>query len=132
LEVSQTTRVLRIAGTPIQLPRRANNPIVPHAQNLAKICENKAEKRCHPHAAFLPMESRSFCSNRARVRWCCCVMAGRNITGLIGAKRVGDMERVLPNLRQKLIVDGAGHWIQQERPDQVNAVLIAFLKESAV
>jgi pimeloyl-ACP methyl ester carboxylesterase len=31
-------------------------------------------------------------------------------------------------LRQKLILDGAGHWIQQERPDEVNAALIAFLK----
>lgn len=53
------------------------------------------------------------------------------ITGLIGAKRVGDMERVLPNLRQKLIIDGAGHWIQQERADEVNAALIAFLKGNA-
>jgi pimeloyl-ACP methyl ester carboxylesterase len=53
------------------------------------------------------------------------------ITGLIGAKRVGDMERVLPNLKQKLIIDGAGHWIQQERADEVNAALIAFLKENA-
>src|SRR3982074_528020 len=52
------------------------------------------------------------------------------ITGLIGAKRVADMERVLPNLRQKLIVDGAGHWIQQERADEVNAALIAFFKEN--
>jgi pimeloyl-ACP methyl ester carboxylesterase len=50
------------------------------------------------------------------------------ITGLIGAKRVADMERVLPNLTRKLIIDGAGHWIQQERPDEVNAALIAFLK----
>jgi pimeloyl-ACP methyl ester carboxylesterase len=51
------------------------------------------------------------------------------ITGLIGAKRVADMERVLPNLKRKLIVDGAGHWIQQERPDEVNAALIAFLRD---
>ncbi|MGE9007863.1 alpha/beta fold hydrolase [Leptospira interrogans] len=50
------------------------------------------------------------------------------ITGLIGAKRVTELERVLPNLRQKLIIDGAGHWVQQERPDEVNAALIAFLK----
>ncbi len=50
------------------------------------------------------------------------------ITGLIGAKLVKEMERVLPNLRQKLILDGAGHWIQQERPDEVNAALIDFLK----
>jgi pimeloyl-ACP methyl ester carboxylesterase len=53
------------------------------------------------------------------------------ITGLIGAKRVGDMERVLPKLRQKLIIDGAGHWVQQERADAVNAALIGFLKKEA-
>jgi pimeloyl-ACP methyl ester carboxylesterase len=40
------------------------------------------------------------------------------------------MERVLPNLRQKLIIDGAGHWVQQERADEVNAALIAFLEQS--
>jgi pimeloyl-ACP methyl ester carboxylesterase len=59
-------------------------------------------------------------------------IAGSNdsvIIGLIGAKRVADMERVLPNLKQKLIIDGAGHWIQQER--EVSAPLIALLKENA-
>ena len=53
-------------------------------------------------------------------------IAGSNdsvITGLIGAKRVNELERVLPNLRRKLIIDGAGHWIQQERPAEVNAAL---------
>src|SRR5207248_8167431 len=50
------------------------------------------------------------------------------ITGLIGAKRVGDMERVLPNLKQKLLIEGAGHWVQQERAEEVNAALIGFLK----
>jgi pimeloyl-ACP methyl ester carboxylesterase len=61
-------------------------------------------------------------------------IAGSNdavITGLIGAKRVTELERVLPNLQQKLIIEGAGHWIQQERPDVVNAALIAFLKRIA-
>jgi pimeloyl-ACP methyl ester carboxylesterase len=52
------------------------------------------------------------------------------ITGLIGAKGVANMERILPNLKQKLIIDGAGHWIQQECPDQVNAALIGFLKQA--
>ncbi|MDR3469686.1 MAG: alpha/beta hydrolase [Xanthobacteraceae bacterium] len=50
------------------------------------------------------------------------------VTGLIGAKRVADMEKVLPNLRQKLLIDGAGHWVQQECAAEVNARLIAFLK----
>ena len=53
------------------------------------------------------------------------------ITGLIGGKRVTEMERVLPSLRRKLIIEGAGHWIQQERVEEVNAALIAFLKENA-
>lgn len=51
------------------------------------------------------------------------------VTGLIGAKRVKDMEKVLPGLRRKLIIEGAGHWIQQECADEVNAALIGFLKE---
>jgi pimeloyl-ACP methyl ester carboxylesterase len=50
---------------------------------------------------------------------------------MIGAKRVADMGRVLPNLRHKRIVKGAGHWIQQERVDGVNAALIGFLKQNA-
>jgi len=50
------------------------------------------------------------------------------ITGLIGAKRVADMERVVTDLRGKIILDGAGHWVQQERPDEVNAALLDFLR----
>jgi pimeloyl-ACP methyl ester carboxylesterase len=26
------------------------------------------------------------------------------------------------------LIDGAGHWVQQERPDEVNRLLIGFLK----
>jgi pimeloyl-ACP methyl ester carboxylesterase len=33
-----------------------------------------------------------------------------------------------PNLRKKLIIQGAGHWIQQERPKEINELLIEFLK----
>jgi pimeloyl-ACP methyl ester carboxylesterase len=58
-------------------------------------------------------------------------IAGANdsvIKGLIGAKRVLDMERVLPHLTRKLIIEGAGHWIQQERPAEVNEALISFLQ----
>jgi len=28
-------------------------------------------------------------------------------------------------------VDGAGHWVQQERPDEINRILLAFLREAA-
>lgn len=57
-------------------------------------------------------------------------IAGSNdavVTGIIGGKRVTEMDRVLPNLKRKLLIDGAGHWIQQERPDEVNAALVEFL-----
>lgn len=67
----------------------------------------------------------------AQIRQPSLFIAGSNdsvITGLIGAKRVADMERVLPNLKLKLFIEGAGHWIQQERPDEVNQALIAFLR----
>ena len=32
-----------------------------------------------------------------------------------------------PDLRLQQILPGAGHWIQQERPDEVNRLLLAFL-----
>lgn len=32
-----------------------------------------------------------------------------------------------PNLRGQVVLPGAGHWIQQERPDEVNALLLDFL-----
>jgi pimeloyl-ACP methyl ester carboxylesterase len=34
----------------------------------------------------------------------------------------------LTDLRSQTVLPGAGHWLQQERPDEVNAALIAFLR----
>jgi pimeloyl-ACP methyl ester carboxylesterase len=33
----------------------------------------------------------------------------------------------MDDLRGQVVVDGAGHWVQQERPDEVNAALLGFL-----
>jgi pimeloyl-ACP methyl ester carboxylesterase len=38
-----------------------------------------------------------------------------------------NLEKAMPNLRQKKLIPGAGHWIQQERPREVNDLLIDFL-----
>jgi pimeloyl-ACP methyl ester carboxylesterase len=38
----------------------------------------------------------------------------------------------LPALRKKVLVSGAGHWIQQERPTEVNQLLIEFLKSLTI
>ncbi len=37
------------------------------------------------------------------------------------------MTAALPDFRGGTIVEGAGHWIQQERPDEANAALLSFL-----
>jgi len=38
------------------------------------------------------------------------------------------LEETMPGLRKKVLLSGAGHWIQQERPTAVNDLLIEFLK----
>ena len=35
---------------------------------------------------------------------------------------------VLTNMLGSHLVDGAGHWVQQERPEKVSALLVDFLK----
>ena len=60
-----------------------------------------------------------------------CFIAGAKdpvITGLIGAKSLETMDLLLPNLRSKVIIEGAGHWIQQEKPAEVNKALLDFIK----
>jgi len=37
------------------------------------------------------------------------------------------LEQTVPGLRKKVLLPGAGHWIQQERPGQVNRLLLEFL-----
>jgi pimeloyl-ACP methyl ester carboxylesterase len=41
---------------------------------------------------------------------------------------VEGMQKTLPNLKKVVKLEGAGHWLQQERPEEVNRELIAFLK----
>jgi pimeloyl-ACP methyl ester carboxylesterase len=38
------------------------------------------------------------------------------------------MKDWIPDLRDLRVLPGAGHWIQQERPDEVNAFLLDFLR----
>jgi pimeloyl-ACP methyl ester carboxylesterase len=40
------------------------------------------------------------------------------------------LENNLPNLKEKVLLPGAGHWTQQERPADVNRLLIEFLQAS--
>jgi epoxide hydrolase A/B len=45
-----------------------------------------------------------------------------------GIDLVERMREQVSDLRLVRIIDGAGHWIQQERPAEVNAALLEFLK----
>ncbi|MFK4066365.1 alpha/beta fold hydrolase [Streptomyces sp. NPDC029674] len=38
-----------------------------------------------------------------------------------------DLDLMLTDQRGHVVLDGAGHWIQQQRPDDVNAALLEFL-----
>jgi len=39
------------------------------------------------------------------------------------------LKHFIPKLDETIILPGCGHWTQQERPEQVNAALISFLKK---
>jgi pimeloyl-ACP methyl ester carboxylesterase len=41
------------------------------------------------------------------------------------------LKQVVPNLRRTLILPGCGHWTQQERPAEVNAAVLEFLRALA-
>jgi pimeloyl-ACP methyl ester carboxylesterase len=51
------------------------------------------------------------------------VLAFRGMDQLLPA-----LPRFIPNLRKTLILPGCGHWTQQERPAEVNAAMLEFLK----
>jgi pimeloyl-ACP methyl ester carboxylesterase len=41
---------------------------------------------------------------------------------------VSNLPTVVPRLRETIMLPGCGHWTQQERPKQVNAAVIGFLR----
>ncbi len=49
------------------------------------------------------------------------------ITSDMGRRGLEAHPKTVPGLRRTVMIEGAGHWIQQERPQEVNAALLAFL-----
>lgn len=45
-----------------------------------------------------------------------------------GMDQLANLKRFVPVLRKTVMLAGCGHWTQQERPDEVNAALLEFLR----
>lgn len=59
-------------------------------------------------------------------------IAGEKDSVIRGATADGlttSMKNVVPDLRGVKLYPGAGHWVQQERADEVNTAIVEFLKE---
>jgi len=52
------------------------------------------------------------------------------IRNMLGAA-IQALDANLADLRGKVFIDGAGHWVQLERPPAVNGALLGFLKQVA-
>jgi len=53
------------------------------------------------------------------------------ISGPTGKAPLEAMNTTVPNLERQSIVEGAGHFVQQERPREVNEALLRFLRRQA-
>jgi len=45
-----------------------------------------------------------------------------------GPSMISNLPKFVPNLKQAVVLEGCGHWTQQERPDEVNALILEFLR----
>lgn len=48
--------------------------------------------------------------------------------GCVGVELLEGMEVLFPNGLRKVVIEGAGHFVHQERPDDVNAAVVGFLR----
>jgi len=54
------------------------------------------------------------------------------INGPTGKAQLAEMTATVPNLKRQFLIEGASHYIQQERPQEVNMALIDFLNAVAI
>ena len=61
-----------------------------------------------------------------------CFIAGKSDWGIYqrpGGDMIKMQKDALTNMRGCHLVEGAGHWVQQEQPEKVSALLLDFLKQ---
>jgi pimeloyl-ACP methyl ester carboxylesterase len=57
-----------------------------------------------------------------------CLFIGGTADPVLSFTPLDRAARAITGPYQQIMLDGAGHWLQQERPDEVNASLLEFLK----
>jgi pimeloyl-ACP methyl ester carboxylesterase len=57
-----------------------------------------------------------------------CLFIGGTADPVLAFTRRDRAGQVVSGPYQEVMIDGAGHWLQQERPDEVNSALLEFLK----
>jgi len=69
---------------------------------------------------------------RGGLNWYRNIDRGWELTGFLDGAKLAQpaLEINAPNLARKVLLAGAGHWIQQERPAEVNRLLIEFLRSA--
>lgn len=66
----------------------------------------------------------------AKLRQPALFVAGESDPVIVMLRHAFDaLEHNVTDLRKKVLLPGAGHWVQQERPDQVNRLLVEFLAD---
>ncbi len=58
-----------------------------------------------------------------------CLFIGGTADPVLSFMRRDGAAQVISGPYREVMIDGAGHWLQQERPDVVNATLLRFLNE---
>jgi pimeloyl-ACP methyl ester carboxylesterase len=56
-----------------------------------------------------------------------CLFIGGTADPVLSFTRADRASKVISGPYRQVMLDGAGHWLQQERPDEVNAALLDFL-----
>ena len=63
-----------------------------------------------------------------------CFIAGKSDWGIY--QKPGDIERMQNSACMQMLgchlLDGAGHWVQQEQPEEVSKLLVQFLRQEAI
>jgi epoxide hydrolase A/B len=57
-----------------------------------------------------------------------CLFVGGTADPVLAFTRADRAPEVVSGPYRQVMIDGAGHWLQQERPDEVNSALLDFLK----